>query len=92
MLANNQITQEEYLDMLEASTQESAKALADLENITKSNEDKIFTDLPKLKKELLVFLGFKELTPEVIDRLIERVEVKTVGTMLINYRSSSPVK
>lgn len=65
--------------MVEVNNQETAKALADLGNITKSNEDKIFTDLPKLKKELQVFPSFKELTPEMIEKLIEQLELKKMG-------------
>ncbi|WLV25325.1 DUF4368 domain-containing protein [Aciduricibacillus chroicocephali] len=40
----------------------------------------------KLKHELLHFLNFDELTPEILHRLINRIDVKEDGTPVVHYR------
>lgn len=45
--------------------------------------------LEKLKKELLQFLNFDELTEDMLHRLIDRIEVKADGSPIIYYRFST---
>ncbi|WFA83414.1 MULTISPECIES: recombinase family protein [Paenibacillus] len=44
----------------------------------------------ELKKTLEEFLSFKELTPEILHRLIDRIEIKADGSPRIFYRFSNP--
>jgi site-specific DNA recombinase len=53
------------------------------------SEDVIET-MEKLKKELLQFLNFDELTEDILHRLINRIEVKEDGTPIIHYRFTTP--
>ncbi|MFD3447626.1 DUF4368 domain-containing protein [Microbacteriaceae bacterium 4G12] len=48
-----------------------------MEGSTQSKNDKLaFTEL---KNRLEAFMNFKELTPEILHRLIERIEIKADG-------------
>lgn len=44
----------------------------------------------QLKEELLKFLQFDELTPEMLHRLVDRIEVKSDRTLVIRYRFVAP--
>lgn len=44
----------------------------------------------QLKEELLKFLQFDELTPEMLHRLVDRIEVKSDRTFVIRYRFTAP--
>ncbi|WP_256358481.1 DUF4368 domain-containing protein [Bacillus sp. sid0103] len=47
------------------------------------------TSLYELKKQLEVFVEFKELTPELLHRLIEKIEIKADGKAKVHYRTST---
>jgi hypothetical protein len=53
---------------------------------TKNDE----TSLYELKKQLEEFVEFKELTPELLHRLIEKIEIKADGKVKVHYRPSTP--
>jgi site-specific DNA recombinase len=53
---------------------------------TKDDETSIY----ELKKQLEAFVEFKELTPELLHRLIEKVEIKADGKAKVHYRTSTP--
>jgi hypothetical protein len=52
--------------------------------------EQVIENIDKLKQELLHFLNFDELAPEILHRLINRIEVKEDGTPRIHYRFSTP--
>ncbi|WP_422677807.1 DUF4368 domain-containing protein [Bacillus smithii] len=41
-------------------------------------------------KNYFTFLNFDELTPEILHRLINRIDVKEDGTPIIYYRFAAP--
>lgn len=46
--------------------------------------------LKELKKQLDIFISFQKLTPEILHRLIDRIEIKADGNPNIFYRCSDP--
>ncbi|MEI2358103.1 DUF4368 domain-containing protein [Mesobacillus zeae] len=48
-------------------------------------------NIEQRKQELLQFLDFYELTPEILHCLINRIEVKADGIPKIHYRFSAPI-
>ncbi len=46
--------------------------------------------IQELKQSLEAFMDFKELTPEILHRLIDRIEIKADGSPRIFYRFSNP--
>ncbi|WP_376767032.1 DUF4368 domain-containing protein [Paenibacillus agri] len=45
----------------------------------------------ELKKDLENFMSFKKLTPELLHKLIDRIEIKADGSPRIFYRFSLPL-
>jgi len=62
----------------------------DLEKGTPRPIEQVIEDTDKLKQELLHFLNFGELTPEILHRLINRIDVKEDGTPVIHYQFAAP--
>jgi hypothetical protein len=60
------------------------------EMITMLESEQVIDNIEKLKQELLQFLNFDELTPEILHRLINRIDVKEDGTPVIHYRFAAP--
>ena len=92
MLAEEIITQEEYRENVEANNieiNELAKKKNEL--LTAMESEQTADNIEKLKHELLQFLNFDELTPEILHRLINRIEVNADGTPVIHYRFSAPI-
>lgn len=91
MLADENINQDEYLDMVEDNNNELAQ-LTEKKNemITMLESEQVMDNIDKLKEELLHFLNFDDLTPEILHRLIKRIEVKEDGTPIIHYRFAAP--
>ncbi|MCP9021397.1 MULTISPECIES: hypothetical protein [Bacillus] len=52
--------------------------------------EQVIDNIDKLKQELLQFLNFNELTPEISHRPFNRNDVKEDGTPVINYRFAAP--
>lgn len=46
--------------------------------------EQVIDNIDKLKQELLQFLNINELTPEILHRPINRIDVKEDGTPVIN--------
>ncbi|WP_227940009.1 DUF4368 domain-containing protein [Alkalihalobacillus deserti] len=91
MLAEEIITQEEYCEIVEANNieiKELVEKKTDL--LTAMASEKTVDNIELLKQELLQFLNFDELTPEILHRLINRIEVKADGAPIIHYRFSAP--
>lgn len=91
LLADELITYDDYQDSIALNN----KDLTEL--VEKKNEflsllegEQVIENMDKLKQELLHFLNFDELTPEVLNRLINRIDVKKDGTPIIYYRFAAP--
>lgn len=92
MLAEEIITQEEYRDNVEANNIE-INELAEKKNdlLAVMENEQTAGNIEKLKQELLQFLNFDELTPEILHRFINCIEVKDDGTPFIHYRFSASI-
>jgi site-specific DNA recombinase len=92
MLAEEIITHEEYRENVEANNIE-INDLAEKKNdlLSAMESEQTVDNIEKLKQELLQFLNFDELTPEILHRLINRIEVTAYGTPVIHYRFSAPI-
>jgi site-specific DNA recombinase len=86
------ITQEEHRENVEANNIE-INELAEKKNdlLTAMESEQTGDNIEKLKQELLQFLNFDELTPEILHRFINRIEVKDDGTPFIHYRFSASI-
>lgn len=91
LLADGIITNEEYQESIEATNKELTELIEQKNKLLTfmEGEDVIVT-IEKLKKELLQFLNFDELTEDMLHRLINRIEVKKDGTPIIHYRFATP--
>lgn len=81
LLADGMITHEEYQESIEATNKDLTELMEQKNELLSlmESEDVIET-MEKLKKELLQFLNFDELTEDILHRLINRIEVKEDGT------------
>ncbi|WP_368993788.1 hypothetical protein NSQ45_04485 [Caldifermentibacillus hisashii] len=91
LLADGIITHEEYQESIEATNKDLTELMEQKNKLLSlmESEDVIET-IEKLKKELLQFLNFDELTEDILHRLINRIEVKEDGTPIIHYRFTTP--
>ncbi|NYE09598.1 vacuolar-type H+-ATPase subunit I/STV1 [Bacillus niacini] len=91
MLAEEIISHVDYRENVEANNIEMAE-LVEKKNelLTAIESEQTVDDLEQLKQELLQFLDFDELTPEILHRLVNRIEVKVDGIPKIHYRFSAP--
>jgi site-specific DNA recombinase len=80
MLADEKINHDEYLEMVEDNNKELTQ-LAEKKNemISMLESEQVIDNIDKLKQELLQFLNFDELTPDILHRLINRINVKEDG-------------
>lgn len=91
LLADEVITQMEYRDAV-TQDEENLKQLLltrlELESKLSSTDNS--EQIQQLRKELSKFTKINDLTPELLHRLIERIEIKADGTARIFYRFSLP--
>ncbi|MGX1984065.1 DUF4368 domain-containing protein [Thermolongibacillus altinsuensis] len=71
------------------------KQIDDLSLMKKQAESSLQTTndelaIRELKQSIEAFMDFKELTPEILHRLIDRIEIKADGSPRILYRFSNP--
>ncbi|WP_272941170.1 recombinase family protein [Bacillus coahuilensis] len=91
MLADEKIKHDEYLDMVEDNNTELAQLVEKKnEMLLMLESEQVIDNIDKLKQELLQFLNFEELTPEILHPLINRIDVKKDGTPVIHYRFAAP--
>ena len=91
MMADEKITHDEYLEMLEDNNTELNQLLEKKnEMLSLLEKEKVIDNIDNLKKELLQFLKFDELTPETLYDLINRIDVKADGVPIIHYRFTTP--
>ena len=87
MMADEKITHDEYLEMVEDNNTELNQLLEKKnEMLSLLEKEKVIDNIDNLKKELLQFLKFDELTPETLHGLINRIDVKADGVPIIHYR------
>lgn len=91
MLAEEIISHEDYRENVEANNIELAELVEKKNELQTAIESEQTVDnLEQLKQELLQFLDFDELTPEILHRLVNRIDVKVDGIPKIHYRFSAP--
>lgn len=79
---------DEYMTSIKQETEELLLKKISLEESLQVNDNTLaFTEL---KQTLEDFLSFNELTPELLHRLIDRIEIKADGSPRIFYRFSVP--
>jgi site-specific DNA recombinase len=91
LLVDDIISKEDYDEYIN----DINKQIDDLSLIITQTESSLhITDdelaIQELKQSLEVFMDFKELTPEILHRLIDRIEIKADGSPRIFYRFSNP--
>ncbi|MED4354602.1 recombinase family protein [Schinkia azotoformans] len=90
LLASGTITETEYKEATESSNaelftlQEQLKSFQCLQASGSTGES-----IARLKKELKQFMKLKELTPEMVHRLVDKIEVKADGSVNIHYKFTS---
>jgi site-specific DNA recombinase len=91
MLAEEIISNQDYLENVEANNIE-INELVEKKNdlLTALESEQTVDNIEQLKQELIKFLCFDELTPDILHRLINRIEVKAEGTPIVHYRFSDP--
>ncbi|WP_235357101.1 recombinase family protein [Bacillus alveayuensis] len=91
LLADGIITHDDYHESVEAANKELNELMKQKnELLTLMENENTIEILEKLKKELLQFLNFDELTKDMLHRLVDRIEVKADGSPIIYYRFSTP--
>jgi site-specific DNA recombinase len=91
LLANEVITQQDYRDVIkqnETNLKHLIQTKSEIE-IKLSNEN-VTEQIKKIQKELSKIKKVDTLTPDLLHRLIERIEIKADGTARIFYRFSLP--
>jgi site-specific DNA recombinase len=87
LVASETITKADYLEVTKSNNEELSclqdklKSLSTLQRGTDSAET-----ILKLKQELKKFMKLKELTPDMLHRLINRIEVKADGSVNFCYK------
>jgi site-specific DNA recombinase len=78
---------DEYIVNLNKQIHILTMNVQELETYLQTKDDE--TSLYELKKQLEVFVEFEELTPELLHRLIEKIEIKADGKAKVHYRASA---
>lgn len=91
LLVDDVISKEEYDEFIN----DINKQIDDLSLMKQQAESSLRTTddelaIQELKQSLEAFMDFKELTPEILHRLIDRIEIKADGSPRIFYRFSNP--
>jgi site-specific DNA recombinase len=90
LLVDDIISKEEYDEFIN----DINKQIDDLSLMKQQAESSLQTTdgelaIQELKQSLEAFMDFKELTPEILHRLIDRIEIKADGSPRIFYRFSN---
>jgi len=91
LLIDEKISKEDYDDFVNDTNEKINNILSKIENLNAALETK-YDELAliELKQQLDGVIDFKELTPDILHRLIERIEIKADGSPRIFYRFSNP--
>lgn len=91
LLADDMITKDEYQAVIEANNSELKELFKKQQEVNIFLEDQHSTDrIKEFREQLDHFLTFKELTPEMLYRLINRIEFNADEKVKIFYRFSLP--
>lgn len=86
-MASGTITESEYKEATESgnaelySLQDQLKSFQSLEDNNSTGES-----IVRLKKELKEFMKLGELTPEMVHRFVNKIEVQADGSVNIHYK------
>ncbi|MCM3024186.1 recombinase family protein [Heyndrickxia ginsengihumi] len=84
-------TKEEYNEYVDVTNKEIEALLVKKQELLSSLNTKDDTlAFTELKKRLEEYMDIKELTPDILHRLIERIEIKADGNARIHYRFLTP--
>lgn len=87
LLASGTITETEYKEATESgnaelySLQDQLKSFQSLQGNSSTGES-----IVRLKKELKQFMKLDELTPEMVHRFVDKIEVQADGSVNIHYK------
>lgn len=88
LLADNSIDIEEYRLTIEEINKKINDLMSDKLKLEKSKDQskRERKNMKKLKNELKEYIHFNKLTPEMLHRLVDRIEIKEDGSPKIYYR------
>lgn len=94
LLAQTNINIEDYrltIEEINNSLNNLVSEKFELENAESNSKITTGDEVAALKKELENFVHFNELTPEMLHRLVNRIEIKEDGSLRIFYRFSNEI-
>lgn len=86
LLASGTITEAEYKEVTQSNNEEIASLHTRLLSFMSKNNSGDAESMLRLKKELKKFMGLKELTPDMLHRLVDKIVVKADGSANIHYK------
>jgi len=87
LLASGTITEADYKEVTQGNNEEIASLQSKLMSLTANNSNGGGAEsMLRLKKELKKFMGLKELTPDMLHRLVDKIVVKADGSANIQYK------
>jgi len=91
LLAEEIISKEDYRESVEVNNIEIDNLIEEKNVLLKGLENKQTVDnIEQLKQKLQQFLNSDELTPEILHRFVNRVEVMSDGKPIIHYSFTAP--
>jgi site-specific DNA recombinase len=91
LLAEDIISKENYRESVEANNIEINNLVEKKNDLLNGLENKQTVDnIEQLKQKLQQFLNSDELTPEILHRFVNRIEVMSDGKPIIHYSFSAP--
>jgi site-specific DNA recombinase len=91
LLAEEIISKEDYRESVEVNNIEIDNLIEKKNNLLRGLENKQTSDnIGQLKQTLKQFLNSDELTPEILHRFVNRIEVMSDGKPIIHYSFSAP--
>ncbi|MFJ8265762.1 recombinase family protein [Peribacillus asahii] len=91
LFIEEKISKEDYDEFVSDTNEQINNISSKIEQLHSSldtKDDELV--IKELKQQLGVFIEFQELTPDILHRLIERIEIKADGSPRIFYRFSNP--
>mgnify|MGYP001290572525 CR=1 FL=1 len=91
LLAEEIISKEDYRESVAVNNREIDNLIEEKNDLLKGLENKQTADnIEQLKQKLQQFLNSDELTPEILHRFVNRVEVMSDGKPIIHYSFTAP--
>ena len=91
LFVEEKISKEDYDEFVRDTNEQINNISSQIEKLMsflETSDDQLA--IKELKQQLDVFIDFQELTPDILHRLIERIEIKADGSPRIIYRFSDP--